>query len=421
MEHLTNISLIDSIYNDKTTEIKKYFSEYSNIKYKLLIMIEYLISLSKIELLDLTNEDIQYLKNIYINFKLEDCKNFNNLFHIKEYDTYIRNKINLNKNLEEKGISIFINFSIVDEDIYNLVNIISIKNGNIKVLLPSISILLDKIKKNILKYSKIAIVTRIGSKKNEPSFLGKELLVYYERLVIQSRKLNSIKYTAKFGGSNGNFNSLHFSLPNIDWMDFADKFIKLLGMERNQYTTYYDHLDNYSEIFHSIVRINNIFFDISNFIKTYHEMGHLVIDNDLKYFDEIESLLLVSNNLLNFLSDILPKKNYLNNMLLKNLGLIYSNIIISINKLNEIFENIKINKPLIDNELDKNRHLILDGICARLKILGVENTDELINSIDDKNNQKKITHFINDLEIDIKEKKYLNTISTFNYTGLYKL
>ena len=421
MEHLTNISLIDSIYNDKTTEIKKYFSEYSNIKYKLLIMIEYLISLSKIELLDLTNEDIQYLKNIYINFKLEDCKNFNNLFHIKEYDTYIRNKINLNKNLEEKGISIFINFSIVDEDIYNLVNIISIKNGNIKVLLPSISILLDKIKKNILKYSKIAIVTRIGSKKNEPSFLGKELLVYYERLVIQSRKLNSIKYTAKFGGSNGNFNSLHFSLPNIDWMDFADKFIKLLGMERNQYTTYYDHLDNYSEIFHSIVRINNILLDISNFIKTYHEMGHLVIDNDLKYFDEIESLLLVSNNLLNFLSDILPKKNYLNNMLLKNLGLIYSNIIISINKLNEIFENIKINKPLIDNELDKNRHLILDGICARLKILGVENTDELINSIDDKNNQKKITHFINDLEIDIKEKKYLNTISTFNYTGLYKL
>lgn len=422
MDTLTNVSLIDRLYSDYLGDIKGYFSEFSIIRYKLLLMIEYIISLSKLELFELTNEEIEYMKGIYKNINIEECKAFKNLLDINTYEEFLKKKINLNKSLEDKGVSIFINFSLIDDDIYNLVNIIIIKNVNMKILLPKLSNLLNNIKKKILEWSKIAILTRINHKINTPSFLGKELLVFYERLVIQSRKLNLIKYTCKFGGSNGNFNSLHLSLPNIDWIDFGDKFITLLGMERNQYTTRYDHLDNYSEIFHIIVRVNNILLDMNNYLRQNIELDYIKLDKiNLININEIESLLLISNNSLNFLADILPKKHYLNNLLLGNLGEIYSNCIISIEKLNDILNNIKINKKNIDLDLENNSNLILEGIESRLKILGVENSKEILEGIENKNDKKSINNFISGIDIDMRERKYLNTISPFNYTGLYKL
>ena len=49
MSKLLNISSIDSIYFSDNEQMRSYLSEYSIIRYKLLIMIEYLVSLSKIE------------------------------------------------------------------------------------------------------------------------------------------------------------------------------------------------------------------------------------------------------------------------------------------------------------------------------------------------------------------------------------
>ena len=137
-----------------------------------------------------------------------------------------------------------------------------------KVLLLKINEILKKLKELILEWSKVPMLTMTHGQPSSPSFLGKELLVFYERIVIQSRKLNSLKYFTKFGGAIGNFNAHHMALPNIDWIDFSNKFINLLGLERNQYTTQVDHYDNYAEIF-DIHRINTIFIDFNQDIWSY--------------------------------------------------------------------------------------------------------------------------------------------------------
>ena len=92
MDTLTNVSLIDRLYSDYLGDIKGYFSEFSIIRYKLLLMIEYIISLSKLELLELTNEEIEYMKGIYKNITIEECKAFKNLLDINTYEDYLKKK-----------------------------------------------------------------------------------------------------------------------------------------------------------------------------------------------------------------------------------------------------------------------------------------------------------------------------------------
>ena len=69
-EHnLLNISVVDGRYKEKTQELNQYFSEFAFIRYRVLVEIEYLIALSKIDVIDeLNDEELLYLKNIYKKF-----------------------------------------------------------------------------------------------------------------------------------------------------------------------------------------------------------------------------------------------------------------------------------------------------------------------------------------------------------------
>ena len=77
-----------------------------------------------------------------------------------------------------------------------------------------------------------------------PTRLGKEIQVFVERL---NRKGNFIfNYTcSKFGGATGNFNAHYVAYPNIDWINFANKFLsENLKLKRSHPTTQIEHYDH---------------------------------------------------------------------------------------------------------------------------------------------------------------------------------
>ena len=446
---LTNITPIDGRYSSKVKDLSCYFSEYSFIRYRILVEIEYLISLSKIDLLDeLLPNEVEYLKKIYKDFSVNDAENVKLIegrtkHDVKSIEYYIKEKINESQTLEEKGISIFVHFALTSQDVNSSANILMIKGAIQKVLLPEINIILKKLKELILDWSKIPILTRTHGQPSSPSFLGKEFLVFYERLVIQSRKLNSIKYYTKFGGAIGNFNAHHMALPNIDWIDFANKFINLLGLERNQYTTQVDHYDNYAEIFDSIHRINTIFIDMCQDIWTYishnyfklkivnEEVGSSTMPHKVNpiNFENAEGNFMLGNNLFQFFSRKLPisrlQRDLRESTVLRNLGVAFSYTLIGLQSFMEGLNKIDINREVIEKDLEDNFCVVTEGIQTRLKVLGIENSyetfKELARNHDKKNLKENIKKLINSLDIDDSEKKYLNTITPFNYTGIYKL
>ncbi len=447
--NLTLISPIDGRYHKKTEELKVYFSEYAFIRYRLIVEIEYLISLSKIDLVeDLEESEISYLKNIYQKFSIADAETVKEIeskikHDVKSIEYFIKMKINENEKLEAKGISIFTHFALTSQDANCTANILMIKSSIQKVILPRINEILQLMKEYILAWSRIPILSRTHGQPASPSFLGKEFLVFYERLVIQSRKLNQIKYFTKFGGAVGNFNAHHMALPNIDWIDFATKFVNLLGLERNQYTTQIDHYDNYAEIFDNLHRINSIFLDLCQDIWLYisqnyfllkinsDEVGSSTMPHKINpiNFENAEGNFMLANTLLQFMSRKLPisrlQRDLTDSTILRNVGVVFSYTLIALKSLEEGLRKLEVNQKKLESDLQDNYSIVAEGIQTRLKVLGIENSyetfKELTRNHEGEKISSKIAELVNSLDIDDSEKKYLNTITPLNYTGIYKL
>ena len=143
--------------------------------------------------------------------------------------------------------------------------------------------------------------------------------------------------------------------------------------------------------------------------------------------------------------------------LLRNLGYILSLSLLSYINMNKGLNNININKNYIHYLLNINTPILSEPIQSRLKILGFNNSYQLLhslflntlqqqqqkqqdndktnnnndkNQLDEQHNPQELlssvfynnlNQFINDLDIDENEKKYLKTVTPHNYTGIYKL
>ena len=418
IQYLNCLSTIDFKYRKEVENLYEYFTEISQYKYFILIEIEYLICLGKLDIFDTLEDDtINNLRDIYKKF---DSKDY--LFIKKNgecFIKYIKNKI-LEKNLDKTLIK-FIHLGISDEDILLTSNIFRIKKSISNVILPQINDCLNKIKEKILKWAKIPLLSIYNGIKGEPTFLGKEFLVFYERIIIQSRKLNNIKYTTKIGGKNGNFNRHHMALPNIDWIDFFNKFVQIFSLERNQYTTGLDHFDNYIEIFDLLKRINNIFIDFCEDLWNYVSR-EIFNSKNLIIFEEAEANFHLANSLLDLYSRKLSRTRVqgdnINKFLFENLGLCFSYCLIGYKYFERGMHIIQINKYFIDKELNNNYSVIIDGIKTRLKVIDYH-PKQSIDSINNKQDLINIFKQFND--ITEEEKKYILTITPFNFTGIYKL
>jgi adenylosuccinate lyase len=447
-QHLKCITPIDGRYKSKTNDLAEYFSELSFNKYRILIEIEYLISLGKLEVYDdLDDIMTDFLRDIYKNFNLDECIKLKKIeekinHDVKAVEYYIRDIIS--KRDSSLDMLNYIHFGLTSQDINSSANMLMIKQSITKVLLPKMNDILTNLKKKILEWSKIPMLAKTHGQPASPTFLGKEILVFYERLVKQARKLNAINYTTKFGGANGNFNAHHMALPNIDWIEFANKFTQIFGLERNQYTTQIDHYDNYAEIFDCLRRINVILIDFCQDIWLYisrniliqkikeGEVGSSTMPFKVNpiNFENAEGNFLLANSLLEFFSRKLPisrlQRDLTDSTILRNVGSAFSYILIAFTSLETGFNKLDINKKQIEKELNDNYVVVSEGIQTRMKVLGMDDSYEKMKEItrkhmDNSSMKKEIINFIDVNDFSDEEKKYLKTITPFNYTGIYKL
>lgn len=106
--------------------------------------------------------------------------------------------------------------------------------------------------------------------------VGQMLMVFVYRVEQQLKLLAALPQTAKFSGATGGFNAHVVAYPNIDWIEFGNKyglvsisrririahnyilhrFISSLGLEREQWTTQISNYDNLSALLDNARRIN---------------------------------------------------------------------------------------------------------------------------------------------------------------------
>ena len=267
------ISPIDGRYSVQSENLRNYFSEAALFKFRIWVEIQYLLELisTKVLTYQLSGDEINYLEGLYKEFSLTDAFEIKNIesttrHDIKAVEYFIKNKL---QRINREDLSEFVHFALTSQDINNTAIPLSLKAATYEVILPKLDELHQTLFELGKNWKKIPMLARTHGQAASPSSLGKEILVFWERLGKQLSKLKQYKFSAKFGGATGNFNAHRISFENVDWESWADQFIFKLGLSRQHFTTQIAHYDEIAEYFQIIVRINTIFIDLCRDIWAY--------------------------------------------------------------------------------------------------------------------------------------------------------
>ena len=442
---LSAISPIDGRYSKKTESLKQYFSEEALIKYRILVEVEYFIALCNLPLPQLKEfpaKKIQLLRKLYTDFNNEDAKKIKEIEAITNHDVkaveyFIKEKFD---KLGLEDFKEFIHFGLTSQDINNTAIPLSIKNAMDENYLPQIKKIVAKLKANAKKWKDVAMLARTHGQAASPTKLGKEIMVFVERIENQLALLNKIPFSAKFGGATGNFNAHHLAYPEIDWVNFANNFTSsVFGLQRQQTTTQIEHYDNLAALMDNLSRINTILIDFAKDIWTYismdyfkqkikeGEIGSSAMPHKVNPidFENAEGNLAMANAVFNFLSAKLPisrlQRDLTDSTVLRNIGVPFCHSIIAFSSLERGLDKLLLNKQAIDADLEKNWAVVAEAIQTILRREGFANPYETLKELTRTNkeiNAESIANFINNLEISEKVKKELLAITPFNYTGI---
>ncbi len=442
---LTAVSPIDGRYRRQIEQLAQYFSEFGLIHYRVRVEIEYFIALCDLPLPQLESFD----KNLYANLRAI-YENFSeeNALEIKETEKTTNHDVKaveyfIKNAFEDLGIaqhSEFIHFGLTSQDINNTAIPLSLKEAMNGAILPIFEDILVKIHALSLQWDGVSMLAHTHGQPASPTRLGKEILVFCERLEKQIEMFKTIPYAAKFGGATGNFNAHHVAYPQTDWVAFGNDFVnQKLGLSRSQRTTQIEHYDMLAAMFDNLKRLNTILIDFSRDVWAYVSMGyfkqkikageigssampHKVNPID---FENAEGNLGVANALFEHFSAKLPisrlQRDLTDSTVLRNLGVPIGHTIIALKSLLKGMDKLELNPETIEQHLEENWAVVAEGIQTVLRREGFPKPYEALKELTRKNEkitEKRIKEFIDTLDIGEKVKYELRRISPANYTGI---
>ena len=442
---LNAISPIDGRYSDKTTVLSNYFSEKSLIKNRLIVEIEYFISLCEIPLPELKpfkKSDFKKLREIYENFSEKDAIAIKEIekktnHDVKAIEYFIKNefdKLNINEYKE------FIHFGLTSQDINNTAIPLSLKYALNDVYYPELDTIISYLNESSKKWSKIPMLARTHGQPASPTRLGKEIDVFKVRITEQLTLLKSIPIAAKFGGATGNYNAHNLAYPKIDWKEFSNKFVsKNLGLKHSFPTTQIEHYDHLAAIFDNIKRINTILIDLNRDLWLYISMDYFkqkIKDNEIGSsamphkvnpidFENSEGNLGIANANFEHLSSKLPisrlQRDLTDSTVLRNMGVPFAHTLIAFKSTIRGLNKLIVNKEKISNDLNNNWAVVAEAIQTILRREGYPQPYEALKSLTRVNSnisKEEIHNFINKLDVNNNIKKELLKITPENYTGI---
>ena len=444
--NLHAISPVDGRYFSKTSQLKDFFSEMALIKYRVLVEIEYFISLCELKLPELEKfnfDNFQNLRNIYLNFSEKDAIEIKEIEKITNHDVkaveyFIKKKF---KDLNIHQFSEFIHFGLTSQDINNTAIPLSIKDMLETVYYSELNIVIDKLEMISKEWMNITMLARTHGQPASPTKLGKEIDVFKVRIENQIKLLKSIPLSAKFGGATGNFNAHKIAYKHFDWFKFAKNFIvDKLGLNHSFPTTQIDHYDNLAALFDNFKRINTILIDFNRDIWHYisldyfkqkinkNEIGSSAMPHKVNPidFENSEGNLAYANGIYEFLSRKLPvsrlQRDLTDSTVLRNIGVPVAHTIIGFKSILNGIDKLIVNNEVIKSDLSQNWAVIAEAIqtiLRRERYLNPYEELKKLTRINKRLSVKQIHDFIDKLDVKDSVKSELKKITPENYTGIF--
>jgi len=442
LNSLTAISPIDGRYRRQLQHLDDYFSEFALIKYRVLVEVEYFRFLAAKKFFSLPAAVNNALKQVVENFSVEDAQKIKDTEKITNHDVKAVEYF-LKEKLKEAGaehLTEWVHFGLTSQDINNTAVPLSWKQAIEFEYLPALLNFNRQLELLAHEWKNIPMLARTHGQPASPTRLGKEFMVFVERIENQVELFIQVPVTAKFGGATGNFNAHVVAFPKKNWIQLADEFVEgVLGLQRQQFTTQIEHYDDLAAHFDGMKRINNILINLCRDIWTYISMDYFkqktvkgeVGSSTMPHkvnpidFENAEGNLGLANALFEHLSSKLPvsrlQRDLTDSTVLRNIGVPFAHTILAIKSIEKGLGKLLLNEDAIEKDLDNNWAVVTEAIQT---ILRRENYPQPYEALKDlsrgKNGITKQTlhQFIDKLKVPVAVKKELKKISPHNYTGV---
>lgn len=442
LNNLTAISPIDGRYRKQLSHLDDYFSEFALIKYRVLVEVEYFIFLSSKKFFKLSSKARQQLRSIAADFSLDDAQQVKQIeattnHDVKAVEYFLKERL---AKLGAEDAKEWVHFGLTSQDINNTAIPLSWKHCMEHEWLSAVINLQKKLHELAGAWKNIPMLARTHGQPASPTTLGKEIMVFIERMESQVQLFSYIPYSAKFGGATGNFNAHHIAYGGKDWIKLGNEFVEqVLGLQRQQFTTQIEHYDNLAAQFDTIKRINNILIDLCRDTWTYismdyfkqsvkkGEVGSSAMPHKVNPidFENAEGNLGIANALLEHLSAKLPvsrlQRDLTDSTVLRNIGVPVAHTILAFRSIEKGLNKLVLNEQKIKADLENNWAVVAEAIQTILRRENYPNPYEALKELTRGNHQidRPVIHkFIDSLKINAAVKKELKKITPANYTGI---
>lgn len=442
LQSLTALSPIDGRYRSKVQHLDEYFSEYALIKYRVLVEIEYFLFLADKKFFTAPAPLRKHLRETLENFSLADAQKIKDTEAITNHDVKAVEYFLKDKLSEAKAdhLKEWVHFGLTSQDINNTSIPLLWKHSLEFEYLPGLLNLNRQLELLATQWKNIPLLARTHGQPASPTRLGKEWMVFVERIENQVEQLIALPVSAKFGGATGNFNAHHIAFPKKNWVKLGNEFVEdVLGLQRQQFTTQIEHYDTLAAHLDNMKRINTILIDLCRDIWTYismdyfkqqtkkGEIGSSAMPHKVNPidFENAEGNLGIANAILEHLSAKLPisrlQRDLTDSTVLRNLGVPVAHTILSFKSIEKGLSKLVLNDEKLYADLDNNWAVVAEAIQTILRRENYPSPYEALKELTrgkEGINKTSMHKFIDSLKVSAAIKKELKAVTPHNYTGV---
>lgn len=428
------LSPLDGRYASKVDALRPFFTEEALMRARIFIEISYFAALADEkgipQLKALSTREKKAMQALVDQFddkeaqKIRDIEKKTN-HDVKAVEYYLQKE--LQRIIGAKFKNEFLHFALTSEDVNNLAYGVLISDAIRKVLRPELQAVITAIRTHATSNMKRRMLSLTHGQPATPTTLGKEMMVFVERLERQRDQLVSFRMCGKFGGAVGNYTAHRSAYPDLNWEVFGRKFIKSLKLDPLAFTTQINPHDDVAELSHIYVRINTILLDLSRDIWMYISRGvfrqrviagevgsstmpHKVNPID---FENAEGNLGLSTALFSHFAEKLPvsrlQRDLSDSTVQRNIGVAFGYHFLALASLQKGLSKLMVDKEMLIDELHAHPEVMTESVQTVMRKNGFADAYERMKAL---SRGKRITWedlraFVEKLDIGREDKKRL--------------
>ena len=441
---ITAIGAADGRYRDKVARLAPILSEYGLMKFRVLVECEWFAALARLdgiaELPPLSEAQEKALRGIHEGFSPPDAERIKALeattnHDVKAVEYFVKERVAAIEGL--CAHTEFVHFACTSEDINNLAHGLMLRAGR-ETLLTDMQRIIDAIDNLAGDAGDLPMLARTHGQPASPTTLAKELRVYSARLARALGTARQVALRGKLNGAVGNFNAHIAAYPAVDWPAVSEAFVAGLGLDPNPLTTQIEPHDYIAELFHALMRFNQVLLDFDRDLWAYiaidyfgqraveGEVGSSTMPHKVNPidFENSEGNIGIANALLAHMADKLAvsrwQRDLSDSTVLRNFGTAFAHCSLACQAAVKGISRLSINRAAIAADLDKNWEVLAEAVQTVMRKHGFQEPYERLKEATRgrRLDARSYRELLDELGLDEAARRELAGLTPAGYTGL---